>query len=123
MMPEVEMQRPEVEVQHPEVHAQHPEVQAQHPEVHFPHIEAKKPLPEAKKPLPEAEKRLPEVKKPPKVETTPSFGHPSVGGDEDKQRKEEEQGQRVQDRQDNVEQKKGTVIFRSFEVGNGTLSE
>jgi hypothetical protein len=49
--------------------------------VHFSPIEAKKPPPEAENHPPEAEKRHPEVKKRPKVEPTPSFGHPSGGNE------------------------------------------
>ena len=74
MIPEVEMQRPEVEMQHPEVHQMHPEVHQMHPEVHQMH-------PEVHFPPPEAENRHPEAKKRGKEETTPSFGHPSGGGE------------------------------------------
>ena len=103
--PEVEMQRPEVQVKHPEVQVKrpevqvkHPEVQAQHPEVHFLHIEAQNHPPEAKKQAKEQNKRTKdenkrekdEIKRP-IVETTPSFGHPSGGWDDNKRRKEVEQ--------------------------------
>ena len=91
MMPEVEMQRPEVQVQHPEV-------QVKHPEVHFSHIEAENPPPEGKKrgkeqnkQTKDENKREKDENKRPIVETTPSFGHPSGGWDDNKRRKEVEQ--------------------------------
>ncbi len=86
----------------PDAHRTDPDAHRTEPDGQFSGKVANNHPPEAKNRPPEAKKREKDEDKRQIVETTPSFGHPSDGGDNEKQAKEEEQGLRATEQQEKV---------------------